>query len=798
MHKILVQTELVRLRQLGFEVFNPPYLSSYKDQSSHLEWDSQQPTTLPRDVFEQLSKFNFFFNAIPEKIGALLTQYFDAVIVTISYDWLDSILSSVYSGKVIYRTYGQTFTVSEELKKKCLMTKVSSHDDFVFMPHAKEALEGEHGWLKEMAQITPYCLTDDVFANENTWNEGSEKNLEIMVTCPVVKNRIYSRHYKFLKKHFNESHYRYYGAQHSTVKDPQVVGTLPRKILLKRFQLAAGYLYTYKDPYVCYLPPIEMMVIGGPVLFLKGSLLDQFFDSKAPGRCHTIDEAKEKAKKLLNNDQPFIKEVIASQSEVKKRYAPDYVWPIFDQNMTKNLMEQASPKCLITDRAVPSPKKRIYLLHHFPLPTVTFKDKKYIAFDGIVRVMRMIVQTLNAHSDIEVVVTAWHKEADLISGYFNDFNQENKRRVRILVVDEGTGLQKYNQWVQKVKSAVKKYAPDFLIPLLNHAQTAMNRIQEFILNYKDKLNRNGAPQSLDYLKLINNDVSCEKVIVPHYSFFPEALSIEKEIYMYLPDYMPHFFHESGEFKSEEGRPTKIGKAVAKKASVVFCNSYFTKSYLPDSRLAVDQEKIKVFFLPQLNQSSKMKINETALPEGLEKQGYIFYPTQARPNKNLSLLLKVFGVLIARGHDLKLVLTTSLLSEKKAYRAYHLLPPKTKKRILFKEKSSDDLMEVLYRNAALLCFTSLAEGNFPPQVQEALFYEVPIVASDLEFITERIPHALEDSLKLCQPNNLTDFVKGCEEVLKNRELIIEKQGKLYAHIKEEEGAFPSSVVNLLTT
>ena len=103
-----------------------------------------------------------------------------------------------------------------------------------------------------------------------------------MITSPNIKNIHHNIHYKFLKKNFNEKHFRYYGVQLDSIKDSQVVGTLPRGELLNRFQSAAGYLYTHNDPWVCYLPPIEMMVVGGPVLFMKGSLLDDFFHKNAP------------------------------------------------------------------------------------------------------------------------------------------------------------------------------------------------------------------------------------------------------------------------------------------------------------------------------------------------------------------------------------------------------------------------------------------------------------------------------------------------------------------------------------
>src|ERR1043166_1809004 len=41
-HQLLVNTELARLRQLGYEVFNPPYLSHVLDQSALTSWNRGQ------------------------------------------------------------------------------------------------------------------------------------------------------------------------------------------------------------------------------------------------------------------------------------------------------------------------------------------------------------------------------------------------------------------------------------------------------------------------------------------------------------------------------------------------------------------------------------------------------------------------------------------------------------------------------------------------------------------------------------------------------------------------------------
>jgi len=107
------------------------------------------------------------------------------------------------------------------------------------------------------------------------------------------------------------------------------VGTIPFTQLLESYKSATGFLYTYTEPTVCFLPPIEMMIVGGPVIFLKRFFAGQYFQGPAPGRASDEKEALEKCQRLLSGDREFVQEIIQSQREVRRRYLPEDVWPIF-------------------------------------------------------------------------------------------------------------------------------------------------------------------------------------------------------------------------------------------------------------------------------------------------------------------------------------------------------------------------------------------------------------------------------------------------------------------------------------
>lgn len=328
-HKLLITTELPRLRDLGYEVFCPNNgIQNQEHQSSSNGWSVDQPTTLPSNTFLELSKFDFFNRQITQRISKILNENFEIVIVTIDPGWLTEVIRN-FRGKVVYRTYGHVVNMSDYLFKIGAMRAIIERDNFWYVPHSQESAVHEHSWLRDRMEMVPYCLGQDSLDNMDRWQP---KIAEIMVSCPNIANPFYREHFKYLKKYFDEKFFRYYGVQTGVYSDNRLVGTMSFPQILQKFRDSKGFLYAYRSPLVCFLPPIEMMVTGGPVVFFQGSLLDQYFaDEMAPGRACNESEALELCRRILADDQSLITAILASQIRVRARYLPDYVWPIFDK-----------------------------------------------------------------------------------------------------------------------------------------------------------------------------------------------------------------------------------------------------------------------------------------------------------------------------------------------------------------------------------------------------------------------------------------------------------------------------------
>ena len=315
---------------------NPPYLSDIKDQSAVYDWDENQHSTLPSDVFKKLSDTNLFYiNEINEDISRILNLYFDCILVTISPTWLAPVLNN-FEGAIIYRVYGQTFRLSDELTRLGVDQIIKDKSDFYFLPHAEESVMKEDQWLTKNKRVTPYCILDDVFAHHDSWVGLDDSCGDIVLSCPNISNPFYMEHYNFLKKNFHEPYFKIYGVQLEYINDPSVVGTIKRYQLIDRFRHSLCYLYTYSDSRVCYLPPIEAMVIGLPVIFPEGSLLDFYFKGiDTPGRYSNLQQCKNIIERLRGGDDALANHIIQYQDRVIERYKPSSVWPLFDRTIVE-------------------------------------------------------------------------------------------------------------------------------------------------------------------------------------------------------------------------------------------------------------------------------------------------------------------------------------------------------------------------------------------------------------------------------------------------------------------------------
>ncbi|RAZ92867.1 hypothetical protein DPM33_03130 [Mesorhizobium hawassense] len=747
MHKVLSQTELPRLRAMGYEVFNPPYLSDVYDQSAVYGW-APSDSSLPKEALETLTRTNFFYDEIPVDAAEVLNAYFDAAIVTINPLWLVHFLK-VYRGRVIYRTYGQPYSLSNELTNIGGLPLITERNDFWFMPHSEKVAEIEDEWLRSRMMVVPYCLTQDVVDRRDTWTIDAAVP-ELGLLCPRAMDiPYYINNYRHLKHYFPARGYRIFGAQNVPVHDEQVVGTVERSEFFRRLALMRGFAYHYEEPTVCYLPPIEFMTLGGPVVFKDGSLLSRYFPADAPGRVDSIEELVRRSERLRKGDGPLSREIIESQAEVRKLYQPEYVWPLFDAAMARALGDDGAnraPGLIYTPTVkttAPTAETVLVAFHGFG-PLIVHRDGKYHCAEGIARVVRQIIRAL---SDLgfKIVVTSRKQDAGRVHGFLAPAGNSDLRIM--LVDDDGTGGGKpmtaigrlreiastrpFSANVDHLKGLYRsrnfKGMPRALASTVAVAAfKVLRKAQQQLAGVKVSI---GVVPHEKYVDLINADAGIDHVLIPHYYMFPELSRLkDKDVVLYLPDYMPHFYKGSAEMGATR-QAAMIGKSLAGKARRVLTNSAFTASYLPETELAVQAQNIAHIPLPFLNDGSL----NAATPGQLGKlpKHYVFYPTRNRPSKRLADFARTVAIVNERlekagSKDRLFGLLTTPLSGKSAGGA--------ESDLISLPELTDAELGHLYRHALCLLFTSEMEGNFPTQITEALHLGVPVVATNIPLIT----------------------------------------------------------------
>jgi glycosyltransferase involved in cell wall biosynthesis len=808
MHKLLVTTELKRLKMLGYEVFNPHYLSSIIDQSAVCSWTPPSDSTLPQEAIAILSKTNFFYSTIPKAAVEILNHYFGTVIVTINPDWLKTILK-IYHGRVIYRTYGQTYRLSRYLVDNQLLELVTERENFWFCPHHEAALLPEDPWLNYLkTRIIPYCLSDDVIDLQDTWEFNASKYNQIGLMCPrVLDNPYYTLYFNLIKQYFSGKQFKIFGVQIVPVDDPQVIGTLDRKDLLAYFLNLSGFIYHYLEPSVCYLPPIEFMTLGGPVVFQKGSLLSKYFGNiSAPGEAKDIAALSSIARLLRKGSSHLANEIIDSQKKIRSLYHPNYVWPIFDKAITE-IIETDRPASA-TKILYIQPKKKsacevgpftekmtLIPFHTLGSNVEQSQEGMYYAAEGVIRVTSSMVKALTQHST--VIITSYRHDFARVHGFFVQ-HIEDYTKLKILILEkEYVFLRKI---VRKIKFIINKYvflrkiARKIKFIINNKVDTKKSILTEEQDTKKFILNKYRVKNTLlilsfyfelifiknlfskSYVKITNQDKSISQVIVPHYYLFPEMQATKKSMFLYLPDYMPHFYKDSRDMGSF-WLWRYIGKKLATKAKIVLTSSEFTRNYLPNSVLKIKKEKIAVFPLPYLN-SMKKKVSGTNFSKFIGEQKlpvfFIFYPTRNRPSKRLDDFSKTVMIVnhrLKKNGDTKRiygVLTTKFT------------PSVPNKYLITLPTLSNQVLEELYKYAVALLFTSENEGNFPPQINEALYLGTPVIASNIPQITGELGET-SNALQLISVGDCMKFSDAVLYTLDNREQVlhIQKEARDYA-------------------
>ncbi len=310
---MIFKSEIKIFEQLGLETYTPMIIPNSDPDLRSISVRNNSPS-LPKKVIEKLNNFSFWTEEWDLEIQKIISAYFDIVYVALnsyliplhqSLIHFDKLIIARAFGREVPYSYEDFLLMRPELK---LADLINRNNKFFFVPVFEEILEIEPSYLIKQHEVIGLPLPDDWFKFENSWDGSSSDR--IIFLCPNINDSTYYKSlYLRFKFHFSEFNHLIFGKQHSRVEDPSVLEYMTEVELINLYQTSKLLVYLSPEPRHLHYTPIESMLVGLPVVYLKDSLLSKIinFGNNSNGvdfgECSDIHEMVRKVQYLLSNSE---------------------------------------------------------------------------------------------------------------------------------------------------------------------------------------------------------------------------------------------------------------------------------------------------------------------------------------------------------------------------------------------------------------------------------------------------------------------------------------------------------------
>jgi hypothetical protein len=327
-HEALMAAEVPILRSLGYEVFIPKLVpDDVSFRSAGVSYDHDAALTLPRTALHVLNLQDFYQRPWPPTVASIIDESFDVLIASLSYYAIAlSEAARKFSGTVVARVFGRehpnTYSHLADARRPQLLDELAAIGDrFVLAQSYSNIAEVEREPLRSHGHTVVQALVPSVYRHAGTWKGGGE---EAIFLCPAINDGgYYSGVYADIKRVFGDLPHRIFGRQYGEVDDPAVLPYLSDAELLELYAGTPVFVYPSAEPRHLHYSPVEAMVIGTPVLYRQGGLLDRSAGSQLPGACSDDAELHAKARRLLAGDAALAQQIRSSQVRIVEQFSDD-------------------------------------------------------------------------------------------------------------------------------------------------------------------------------------------------------------------------------------------------------------------------------------------------------------------------------------------------------------------------------------------------------------------------------------------------------------------------------------------
>ncbi len=241
--------------------------------------------------------------------------------------------------------------------------------------------------------------------------------------------------------------------------------------------------------------------------------------------------------------------------------------------------------------------------------------------------------------------------------------------------------------------------------------------------------------------------------VPIFCPVPAVLTVHDLIPLEIENY---FSYSPAPLLSEISYKLRLWSSIYGAAKIVAVSQY-TKEQL-GKRLRVGTDRIKVIYSGCTNLGSAGK-----LPTNLTGRKYILNHGGIDIRKNLDRLIEAFALVHKNHNEISLVITGE--NTRMRVTLNHLVKKlKLENSVIFTGYLGDETLNIVIRNATLVCYPTLSEGfGFP--ILEAFETGIPVVSSS----TSSIPEVAGEAALLVNPNSVDAISGAMEKILNDSEL-----------------------------
>jgi hypothetical protein len=330
-HKTLLSAEVPILRSLGYSIFVPKIVpDNIAHRSAAVEYSYDADLKIPDGALEILNLHNFYEREWSPSLTLILNRYFDILVGAVS-AFIAPISEAVrkFDGGVVARAFGrenpERFTsFFERSGDAALLDGVKAMGNrFIFGQGFDNLAEIEDSRLSDRARTITVAVPETVWERRGSWTGEEQK---VLLLCPNIRDsNYYGAIYAELKNTFGMLPHSIFGRQNIPPDDPAVLPYLTDSELLESYRRARVFAYPSREPRHVHYSPIEAMIVGTPVLYRNGGLLDHLAGRRLPGCCESNEEMREKARRLLSTDIKLQGDIRESQERITEKFSTDLV-----------------------------------------------------------------------------------------------------------------------------------------------------------------------------------------------------------------------------------------------------------------------------------------------------------------------------------------------------------------------------------------------------------------------------------------------------------------------------------------